>query len=46
MTVEALDASEQVICTWFEGKKKKQDHFLIAALETASKGVDAIAFQL
>ncbi len=46
MTIDALDAHEQVICTWFEGKgaKKKQDRFPIATLEPAKKSAGAIGF--
>lgn len=46
MTVEALDVENQVICTWFERTKKKQDRFAIAVLEPAKKaeGGGAIGF--
>ena len=48
MTVEALDVENQVICTWFERTKKKQDRFAIAVLEPAKKAVGggAIGFFL
>jgi uncharacterized protein YodC (DUF2158 family) len=42
MTVEALDVDEQVICTWFEGTKKKHDRFALATLEPATRRAGAI----
>ncbi len=40
MTVEGIDLSGRVICTWFQGPTRRQESITAAALKTAAEGWD------